>query len=389
MECPIFAASQGLAGDDSAHCQHPERCTVAAWLACASRTPARARSAVDALARIVVCARALVEQGSAIREEVLATAIHAAVAAERPSIQRGALLSSWVEQIVDRVVRRERRQHAVDGSAWEDLAVVAVATARPSCRRHGISLDVAEDLAQEAMLRMLVAADRGISVAHLRAWCWRCFTSMAGDAARGHGPLGSGRERTAGVDFDQNEQERLASPEEEAAKREMAEIAAALVDRLLPPPYREIARLQNLDGWSRAEITAWLSRWRAVGHEAGRKLLRDIHEMLRWLGEGKRPRDRWPDRYEPTKNPWFGAPPPTRRSPSPGRMGGAAPKPDRTRDRPAELGGAAEPNPQRSAGSSSVQPGPRGPETSRDADADAKRLCVRGWASARPPKPQE
>ena len=130
MECPIFAASQGLAGDDSAHCQHPERCTVAAWLACASRTPARARSAVDALARIVVCARALVEQGSAIREEVLATAIHAAVAAERPSIQRGALLSSWVEQIVDRVVRRERRQHAVDGSAWEDLAVVAVDTAR-------------------------------------------------------------------------------------------------------------------------------------------------------------------------------------------------------------------------------------------------------------------
>jgi len=77
----------------------------------------------------------------------------------------------------------------------------------------------------------------------------------------------------------------------------------------LPPPWRQIAQLQILEGWTRAEIRSWLMSWRSVSAGHGRRLIRQTHAMLRCLAEDEGPRKRWPERYDPGKNPWLTTPP--------------------------------------------------------------------------------
>jgi len=84
--------------------------------------------------------------------------------------------------------------------------------------------------------------------------------------------------------------------------------APALLVRL-PPPYRQVATLQGVLGGSRSAITDWLCAWRPISRQSCPGILRRTHEMLPFLVGPVSPRERWPRRTDPKKNPWFLPPP--------------------------------------------------------------------------------
>ncbi len=311
--CP-FAIGHDAATDENAErCGDPARCTVSVWLICRSRAPTRARSALERLVRdaLRTCTPAGPEEG--ITEQVLAVAISTAGAGS-VSVPRDQKLTAWVRHLVRRAIRcqlGDPTSKVISNSGWDDMAIAALSTARAWCRRRHLGLQEAEDLAQEGIVRMLEAGFRGETILNPRAWWWRVFTSMAGDAIRGRAdrPFRPAQERSGGIDFEDGEQRHLVPPDEDAARREMLDVAPALIGSL-PPPYREIARLQYLAGWSRRDVGAWLNGWHPLGEEARRKLLRGAHEMLRAIGRGVDPVLVWPGRYDPRKNAWHRYPPP-------------------------------------------------------------------------------
>ncbi len=111
-----------------------------------------------------------------------------------------------------------------------------------------------------------------------------------------------------------------ADPSEEAARadalahaRERIRAAAAL----LPPPYREVAILQGIEGKTREEIRAALNRIRPatlrqpVSIETVRTYIKVMHEMMAVALAGLDPRNFWPGKYL-RKDPWILPPPPPR-----------------------------------------------------------------------------
>jgi len=93
-----------------------------------------------------------------------------------------------------------------------------------------------------------------------------------------------------------------------AVLHELWERAPALLGRL-PPPYRQVATLQGVLGWSRSAITDWLCAWRPIARQICPGILRRTHEMLPFLVGPVSPRERWPRRTDPKKNPWIVTPP--------------------------------------------------------------------------------
>jgi len=95
-----------------------------------------------------------------------------------------------------------------------------------------------------------------------------------------------------------------------AILRDLKERAPALLDRL-PPPYRQVAILQLIEGWSRREIIAWLQTWLPISESSCQRIFARTHEMLPFVVSGKDPQKRWPGRYSRKKNPWYLHPPPS------------------------------------------------------------------------------
>jgi len=195
---------------------------------------------------------------------------------------------------------------------WSSLRM-DVLTALGQVAAH-LHLDdhVAEDALQEALLRFLGLPDEGALIVSLRAWLLTTATHLLQDVRRGRrGPLGWPAHgpclrEASGLDG-------LSStgpaPLQRLVLKECWERAPRLF-RLLPAPYRQVAMLQFLRGWSRGKILGWLQIWRPVSEATCRGILRRTHQMLPLLGAGGTPRARWPGRYDPGKNPWIVTPPP-------------------------------------------------------------------------------
>ena len=193
---------------------------------------------------------------------------------------------------------------------WADLSQHAFCIASREVGRQGLPSQAAEDLAQQTLLRLLVA-NRRRSVHSPAAWLGVAIRHACLDVQRGR-PYTRRLGPSAGSSSDDLLQSVAADetfdPSLRAQRREACQRAHRLIARL-PMPYRAIAELQLVHQWSRREMALWLCHWRPVRGETCRTLIRKAHQMLRVLGAGTDPRHHWPGRYG-KKNPWIGTPPP-------------------------------------------------------------------------------
>ncbi len=206
-----------------------------------------------------------------------------------------------------------------EGPGAESGALLA--SLRKPCRRlaaaFGLDGHVAEDLVQEALVRLCACRRRGREVRHPVAWCCRVMRNLAlGARSRPDSPVGPLRvwtdpcqgpvaPGTLPLDLEGG----AGDPERAAVLADLTKEGEHHLARL-PRPYRQIAWLQYLRGNTRAEIGELLQNWLPRSGETYRRLMRHTHQMLRALGQDLDPRERWPDRYDPRKNPWLVTPPP-------------------------------------------------------------------------------
>jgi DNA-directed RNA polymerase specialized sigma24 family protein len=161
-------------------------------------------------------------------------------------------------------------------------------------------------------MRLCVALRQGQEVDHLGAWLRATMRHILADGAR--------RPRRCGPELRDPEEDVLGDWPDPHASANPA-TAAMLHDywaqapslfRRLQPPYRQIATLQYLQGWTRRGISQWLRTWRPVGEEEVRRLLSRTHSLLRSVActtSGMRVQQSAGDRT-PKKNPWLTTPPP-------------------------------------------------------------------------------
>ncbi len=245
--------------------------------------------------------------------------------AEIRRFARDRLLSTWLDDRVWQTMheppgakRSGSSDHTSDGHhsppegwTWESLKDTIHAEATAWGRLHGLSPADRADLAAEVLHRLVLERSRHREVRFPRAWARTVFASLACAASRGRadGPLSP---RNGSSEMSAWAFAAMRAPPtavDHAAHRELAAQAPALLDEL-PAPYREIANLQYLRGWSRAEIGRWLKTWRPIQEEGIRTLFRKTHQMLKAIGRGKIPSSIWPGRYDSKKNPWMSSPPP-------------------------------------------------------------------------------
>ena len=175
-----------------------------------------------------------------------------------------------------------------------DAAVVAVAIDRRTAvalafedhhaeilsflRRATRSDEAAEDLAQEAFLRLAREVEAGRTPEHIRAWLYRVASNLVVSRARRahtavawltrHGPTAT-------------EDDRAPSPEEGFLRRERRSELEALLDTL--PADARMALLLSGQGFSGLEIAAAIGR----SHAATRTLLTRTRITLRLALEAK------------------------------------------------------------------------------------------------------
>ena len=159
-------------------------------------------------------------------------------------------------------------------------------------------------------MRLLRERRAGRTVRHPERWITRAVRNLAADRLRGRATeLGPLPDAVRGMPDDELPGPG-ADPALAAQLRDDLDLALARIDRL-PPPYREIAHLQYVAGWTRPEVVTYLRAWRPEsGDGTCARLLGRTHEMLRALGEGADPRRRWPRRYAANENRWIDTPPP-------------------------------------------------------------------------------
>ncbi len=207
---------------------------------------------------------------------------------------------------------REPRDGVIDQAIdWPTVRRLAEHRAVRVARRNGWDCHLAEDVAQEALVRLWSALRAHERILDQHAWIDRVVVNISSDAAR--------RRPSAGVPLPglSRPNERLdsvaagssADPEALSALRDLWDHAPALLNRL-PPPCHEIATLQYLLGWTTAEITRWLGTWRPIGRDEAHRLILRAHAMLRALGRSQDPDRLWPTGRSPKKNAWLTTHPP-------------------------------------------------------------------------------
>ena len=193
---------------------------------------------------------------------------------------------------------------------WADLAGQSLHAVRRMASNWRLDIHVADDVNQEALLRLLILQQRGTAVRRPVNWLLKTARRMLLDIRRG-------RRLPAGPTRAQQPAE-ASSPETLVAHLHADPVRCAIVRESLrliplhvlrlPSPYREVARLQYWHGLSRRDISDSLQHWRPVSQETCRGIIRKTHRMLALIGEGESPRLRWPRRYRPSMNPWIATP---------------------------------------------------------------------------------
>jgi RNA polymerase sigma-70 factor (ECF subfamily) len=151
-----------------------------------------------------------------------------------------------------------------------------------------------EDLMQELSLEAHrdIAQFRGRSEGEFACWLRKVFAAILSNQVRHY--LGTrrrdlrrerrivvGREDTSRAAIDPRMVAPQSSPSQQAARRERAELLAQAMDRL-PPAYREVILLRNLEGLSFAEVAARTGR---TEDSVKNIWLRALNRLRRMLGD--------------------------------------------------------------------------------------------------------
>lgn len=165
-------------------------------------------------------------------------------------------------------------RHTAVATAFEDYHAELLSFLRRACRDE----EAAEDLAQEAFLRLAREVDAGRTPEHIRAWLYRVASNLVVSRARRantvvdwlrrHGP-------TALAD------DRAPSPEEGLLRRERRSELEALMDTLTADA--RTALLLSGQGFTGVEIAAAIGR----SHAATRTLLTRSRINLRLALEAR------------------------------------------------------------------------------------------------------
>lgn len=193
--------------------------------------------------------------------------------------------------------------HAV---AWGDLSKQIPAITAGMASRRGLDRFTAEDATQEALARLWGVIQAGVVVEKPANWVVRVAARLLDDCVRGRMvPVGPCRQAQLSQRADLACCAGAASdPERVALLADVSRSATRLLGRL-PPPYREVATLQVLEGWTRSEIVAWMQGWVSLSRSSYPRIFVRTHEMLRALGDGACVESLFPRRFD-KKNRWHG-----------------------------------------------------------------------------------
>jgi RNA polymerase sigma-70 factor (ECF subfamily) len=170
------------------------------------------------------------------------------------------------------VVAIDRR--AALAAAFEDYHPELLSFLRRACRDD----EAAEDLAQEAFLRLAREVDAGRTPEHLRAWLYRVASNLVvSRARRANTAVGWLRRHGPAALAD----DRAPSPEEGLLRRERRTELEALLDTL--PTDARTALLLSGQGFTGLEIAAAIGR----SHAATRTLLTRTRINLRLALEAR------------------------------------------------------------------------------------------------------
>ena len=189
-----------------------------------------------------------------------------------PRTPSGAVTDASLVDAAVVVVAIDRR--AAVANAFEDYHAELLSFLRRACRDD----EAAEDLAQEAFLRLAREVDAGRTPEHIRAWLYRVGSNLVISRARRAGTVVEWLRRhgPAAVADD-----RAPSPEEGLLRRERHSELEALLDTL--PPDARTALLLSGQGFSGVEIAAAIGR----SHAATRTLLTRTRINLRLALEAR------------------------------------------------------------------------------------------------------
>ncbi|MCI0657754.1 MAG: sigma-70 family RNA polymerase sigma factor [Acidobacteria bacterium] len=186
---------------------------------------------------------------------------------------------------------------------WGRIRTLALWTASRFERdRH-----LAEDVAQDAAVRLWLAVRAGVPVRRHEDWIRGTVRNLCLDEAAKDELLTASRARPCNLDLVEGAS--WADPENRAILTDLWSAAPVLL-RGLPPPCAEIATLQIILEWTREEIIDWMRAWRPVGREECRRQLKRTHRMLRGLARGELPPLAFRSAVVGLKNRWATTPPP-------------------------------------------------------------------------------
>ncbi len=191
--------------------------------------------------------------------------------------------------------------NAADGpkGGWSALRSRAWPRVHGIASQFGMDEHVAEEVLQEALMRLLVAYGAGEAVKDPVAWVRRTAKRLLIDIWRGRrtlvGPARSTPMSALPDGLDEPADE-TAGPVDLLILRDLRERAPALLARL-PPPCREVAILEFVYGWTRPELRQWLKETMSISESSCQRILTRTHEMLRFIASGGDPRTRWPSRF--------------------------------------------------------------------------------------------
>jgi len=195
---------------------------------------------------------------------------------------------------------------------WAALRRGVWLAVRALAAQFGMDEHVADEVLQEALLRLFVAYGADEVVRDPAAWVRRTAKRLLIDIRRGRrsrvGPARSTPISALGKMIDDPASEET-GPVDAAILRDLRARAPALLEPL-PPPYREIATCQLLLGGTRREVCDWLARWNEISSNTGKKYNGRTHQVLRAMGEGLDLRQLWPERFSRKTGPWRTPPPP-------------------------------------------------------------------------------
>ena len=157
------------------------------------------------------------------------------------------------------------------GTSLEDIYRQYFPALREKCRRMLSDPEEAQDVAQEALIR-LWRTNPQLHPIQTTAWLYRTSTRLAIDRVRRRKP-----ERRVAEHLDETNARALPDPESQLATRQLLQKVAAKV----PPRELEVAILQRLDGLNQQELAEVIG----ISDRTARRLLKKFDERVQQIEE--------------------------------------------------------------------------------------------------------